>query len=62
MADNDIHCCYVCGKYGTEATMLEYNDRFFCGLPHKLKQERIDDETLRNPPGRAAVIRLIRPG
>ena len=29
--------------------MLEYNDRMFCGITCKLKQERKDDENLARP-------------
>ena len=51
----NIQRCYICGKKEFEDNMLEYNDHFFCGLPHKLQQERKDNENLANPPSRAPV-------
>lgn len=45
----NIHRCHVCGKNEFEDVMIEYNDRFYCGIRCKLKQERKDDEMLCNP-------------
>ena len=42
----EIHTCYLCGRKEFEDNMLEYNDRMFCGIICKLKQERKDDENL----------------
>lgn len=46
MANTDIHACRTCGKVQAEAVMLEYNDKWFCCLKCRLKQERKDDEGL----------------
>jgi len=45
----EIHTCYLCGRKEFEDNMLEYNDRMFCGIICKLKQERKDDENLARP-------------
>jgi len=44
-----IHACHICGRKDFEENMLEYNDRMFCGIRCKLKQERKDDENLARP-------------
>ena len=49
----DIQRCHTCGFNEFETNMIEYNDRFYCGIRCKLIQERKDDENLANPPGRA---------
>lgn len=49
MGATDIHSCRTCSKVQAEAVMLEYNDQWFCSLNCRLKQERKDDDALRNP-------------
>jgi formylmethanofuran dehydrogenase subunit E len=44
----NVKTCHVCGEIEFEDKMLEYNDRWFCGLIHKLQQERKDNESLTN--------------
>lgn len=38
--------CNICKKSFPQKRMLEYNDKWYCGISHKLKQEEIDDDTL----------------
>lgn len=40
--------CNVCNKLTPEKRSIEFNDKWFCSLPCKLKQERKDDESLHN--------------
>lgn len=49
-----IHKCAWCGKQQPEPRCIEYNDRMYCGISCKLKQERKDDENLARPLSRAA--------
>lgn len=46
MSKFDVQRCHTCGEIEFEDRMLEYNDKFYCGLPHKLKQEREKNENL----------------
>jgi hypothetical protein len=41
-----IHRCHICGKNEFADNMIEYNDHWFCGLPHKLIQERKENADL----------------
>ena len=43
--------CSWCGKLQPHRRCIEYNDRYFCGITCKLKQENKDDENLRKPRG-----------
>ena len=38
--------CALCGKIEHQKKMLNYNDRFFCSIQCKVKQERYDDDSL----------------
>lgn len=59
MSKHDIHRCQVCGKPAYEGTMLDYNDKWFCGLPHKLKHERKENEEIHH---RSNLLSLRPPG
>lgn len=43
----NTHPCNTCGRTEFEDSMLEYNDRFYCSLICKQKQERKENEELR---------------
>lgn len=47
----DHRKCHVCGVLMPEKRMLNYNDRWYCGIIHKLQQEKCDEEALRRPAG-----------
>lgn len=57
-----IHTCSICGKKEFEDNMLEYNDHYFCGLPHQLIQKGIDDENLNRPKPCLAIVVPFKPG
>lgn len=46
MANHDIHRCATCGRNEYEHSMIEYNDRFYCGISCYLQQKRKDDAEL----------------
>ena len=42
----NVQTCHICREIEFEDKMLEFNDHWFCGITHKLLQERKDDESL----------------
>lgn len=38
--------CAWCGKIQPEKRCLEYNDKFFCCIQCKIKQEELEDDSL----------------
>lgn len=58
----NIQRCRICGVNEFEDNMLEYNDKWFCGITCKLKQERKEDESLnQNDPGSDSTVVPYRP-
>ena len=48
MSRFDIHRCHNCGVNEFEDKMIEFNDKFYCGIRCKLTQERKQDESIGN--------------
>lgn len=46
---HEIHRCARCGKLEVEAQMIEYNDKWFCGILCKVAETREEERRLADP-------------